>query len=399
MTTKKIASESLIITLLAAVHFCIILDFVIMMPLGPQLLRVFGLTPAQFSIVVSSYTFAAAIAGFLASFFVDKMDRKVALTVFFMGFGIGTVACGLAWSFESLMGARILAGAFAGLSGPQIFSILGDLVPFERRGVATGRVGSAFPLASIVGIPLGLVVANVFDWHVPFWGLGLLSVIVAGVCWWYLPPLRGHIKAGAPSGVQTFLDVIRIPNHWWAMALSGVLVLAGFTVIPFISPYVVRNVGYPEKLLPLVYLFGGLATFFSNQWIGRLVDAKGQLVVFRALALLSIPFLIAVTHQPEGTPVWGVIAISTCFMVTMSGRFVPALAMMNSATESRMRGSFMSLNSSLQQGFMGLAALLGGLILDTAADGKVLHYNRVGYTAAGFTLLAMLTAAQVRRRG
>ena len=164
--------ERATLLMLGAVQFTHVLDFMIMMPLGAQLMRVFGITPAQFTQLVACYGLAAAVSGFVGGFFMDRFDRKRALLVLYAGFGISTFACGLAPSHHWLMVARLAAGAFGGLSGSMVTAMIGDIIPPARRGRAMAVVMGAFPVASVLGVPVGLVLAGKFGWHAPFFMLG-----------------------------------------------------------------------------------------------------------------------------------------------------------------------------------------------------------------------------------
>ncbi|WP_375438196.1 MFS transporter [uncultured Hymenobacter sp.] len=130
-------NEKLLLALLAAVQFTNILDFVIMMPLGPQLMPALGIVPRQFGLVISAYTFSAGATG-LAAAFLDRFNRKTALLALYLGFGLGTVACALAPTYHWLVAARALTGAFGGVLGSLVLAIVGDAVPESRRGQAIG---------------------------------------------------------------------------------------------------------------------------------------------------------------------------------------------------------------------------------------------------------------------
>ncbi len=398
--SRLTAEEWLIVSILAAVNFTHIMDFVIMMPLGPQLIRVFGIDAQRFGLVVSSYTFSAAISGLLGAFFIDRFDRKKALVTTYLGFSIGTLLCAFAPNYSTLVGARIFAGAFGGLVGSLVFSILGDAVDVSRRGRATGIVMSAFSLASVIGIPVGLELAVRFDWHAPFVLLGVGSLLACALAAWRLPSLRGHLEI-RPSEkrdpMREMGSILTDRNHQRAFLLTIAMMFAGFSVIPFMSPYMVSNVGLQEKQLSWIYLCGGLFTFFSSQIIGFLCDRYGKHRMFAVMALTSIPAILLVTHLPP-LPLPLALACTTLFMVTVSGRFVPTMALVTSAAAQGRRGGFMSVNSCIQQGSSGLASLAGGLILTTSASGALLHYNVVGYMAVAATLLCLFLARNIVTR-
>jgi len=388
--------ETRLLLLLAAVQFTHIVDFMIMMPLGPQFMRLFGVVPQQFGLLVSAYTFAAAASGFLAAFWVDRLDRKRALLALYAGFIVGTTLCGLAPNYLSLLAARIVAGAFGGVIGGLVFAIVADLVPYERRASATAIVAAAFSLSSVVGIPCALWLAAAAGWRTPFLVLALASVGVAAVAWRALPPLSAHVDPQAwPRPLGQLRAIFGVPNHRWAFGLMIALMFAGFTVIPFIAPYNVANVGIREADLAIVYFVGGLATLVTSQVIGRLADRHGKRRVFTVVALVSVVPLLLTTHLPP-LPLPAVVASAVLFFVFVPGRFGPALALVTGSVEPRLRGSFMSFNASIQQLGAGFASLLAGLLIGRASDGTLTGYGTVGWIAAGWTFAAIWIARRVR---
>ncbi|HEX3135593.1 MAG TPA: MFS transporter [Planctomycetota bacterium] len=394
------AAERLLIAILTAIQVLHLTDFVIMMPLGPQLMRVFAITPAQFGFMVSSYTFSAAIAGLVSALVIDRFDRKRALLTMFAGFVLANLACVAATDYLMLTGARILAGGFGGVLGALLFAIIGDYVAPERRGQATGILMAGFSIASVLGVPAGLWLAAEWSWHAPFLllaGLGLVVWIVAALG---LSRMRLHLERGAPHRpLATLLEVLREPNHWRAYVLMIALMFAGFSVIPFVSPFLVANVGLTEHHLALVYLIGGVCTVVTSPLIGRLVDRIGAVPVFLFAAGLSVVPIIALTNLPPLGEL-SILLITTVFIVFVSGRFVPAMTLITGSTEPHLRNAFMSVNSSIQSLAAGAAATVAGLIVTRPEPaGPLLHYNVVGFVAVGATIIAMFLAPRVAKRG
>lgn len=395
-TDDRQINERLTLGLLAAIQFTHIVDFMIMMPLGPQLMRVMGISTRDFGFLVSAYTFGAAASGFLAAFHIDRFDRKKALLAIYFAFAVTTLLCAIAPGFYALLAARIVSGIFGGIAGAVVHAIVGDLIPDARRGRATGIVASAFSISAVAGVPIGLFLSNHFAWRAPFVFLTTLSVVLLVLAWRVLPDMRRHFHSGRhASALQTIRNVFSNRNHLNAFALTATLMFGGFSVVPFISPYMVANVGLRETDLPYLYLAGGLATFFTSQWIGRMSDKHGKLKMFRAIAAISIVPLLLTTNLPP-VPVPLAIAASVIFMVFVSGRFVPLMALVNASTVPRVRGSFLAFNASIQQLFAGLAAFVAGTIMGHSNDGRITYYWLVGLIAVGATLACIVLAGRVR---
>ena len=382
--------------LLAAIQFTTNLDFLIILPLGPQYMRLMHLTPAQFNLIVAAYAIAAGISGVVAGFCLDRFDRKNALLGLFLGFAIGTFLCALAPSYHLLVAARALAGVFGGVTGAVILAIVGDVIPEHRRGRAMGLVMSAFSVASIFGVPLGLVLATDFNWHVPFYAIAALCVPILLAVSRCVPALRGHLEhAREQHPVARMLAVLAEPNHRMAFIFMMALAAASFTIFPTLAPYMVQNVGMTEKQLPFIYLTGGLCTFFSMNLVGRWADRSGKLYVFTVMSLSATLPITVLTHLPH-VSLLPALATSTLLMICMSGRFVPAMAMMTAAVESRYRGGFMSVNSSVQQLSGGLAAWLSGIIIGQGPSGQITGYPVAGVVAATLVLSCIWLARFLR---
>lgn len=387
-------SERALVLILTAIQVLHMTDFVIVMPLGPQFMTMFSLSPQQFSLVVSSYTFAACVSGLLGALVIDRFDRKRALLALFAGFTLANLACALADGFVMLVAARIMAGCFGGVLGALTFAIIGDRIPFERRGRATGVVMSGFSVASVLGVPLGLHLAATWSWHAPFLmltGVGVLVWIVAAIA---LPVMRGHFSdEGRIPPLATLRAVFADAGHWRAFALMVALIFAGFTVIPFFAPYLVTTIGLSDHQLVLVYLLGGACTIVTSPLIGRWSDRFGKARVFTIVASLSLIPVLAFTTLVSWAPLplTAVLAVTTTFIVLVTGRFVPAMALVTAVVEPRLRGAFMAVNSSIQSLAMGAAASLAGVIIARPdPQGPLLHYGWVGALAACATLLCLV---------
>ncbi|MBE7422313.1 MAG: MFS transporter [Zoogloeaceae bacterium] len=395
------ARERILLLTLAGIQFAHILDFMIMMPLGPVLIAELGIGPHEFGLLVSSYTFTGAATGLLAATFVDRFERKRLLLAMFALFGLATLACGLAPGYATLMLARCAAGAFGGVLGSMVQTMVGDLIPFERRGRASGVVMSAFALSTVAGVPVSLFLANHFGWRFPFFFIAALAAALLAAGWRLLPSLRGHLDAAVTSEgerrhpLAAMGEVLRDANHLRALAFVALLMLSGFMVIPYITLYSVSNVGIRQEDIPLIYLAGGCATFFTSRFIGRLADRRGKVRVYRLIALCSMLPLLLQTHLPP-IPLWAMVVASTVFFVFVPGRMVPAMAIVTSAVEPRLRGTFLSISGATQQLASGAAAWIGGMVIAQDAAGQIVRYGWVGFMAVGATLLAMALAGRIR---
>jgi predicted MFS family arabinose efflux permease len=384
---------------LAGIQFTHILDFMIMMPLGPQFTALFGISNAQFGLLVSAYTLSAGLSGLLASTYIDRFSRKRLLLSMYSLFGLATLACGLAPDYFWLMFARVAAGLFGGVLSALSQTIVADVVPFERRGRAMSVVMTSFSVSTVAGVPLGLFVAAQWNWHAPFFGIALLVGLLTLGAWQTLPKLDAHLHhPHRPTVWRGIGQVLAEPNHLKAFGVSGLMMFAGFLVIPYITIYLQSNAGMQTHQVPWIYLCGGLATLLSARYFGRLTDRVGKVLVFQRLAVALVLPLMATTLS-QGLPLWGLLAISTLLFTVMSGRMIPGMAMVSSAVEPRWRGTFMTLNSAVQSACMGLAAMVAGLIIGRDAQGQLTLYWVAGLLGGVASLLSAWLAGRLRLHG
>jgi MFS transporter, DHA1 family, inner membrane transport protein len=378
MTSK----ERIILFLLACLNFTHILDFMIMMPLGNYLIPYFKITAMHFSILVASYSISAFISGLAIAMIIDRFDRKKSLIIAYIGFLLGTLACGFASTYGLLLSARILAGLFGGIIGAQVFSIVADLFTYERRGRAMGAVMSAFAAASILGVPISLYLTNLFkfNWHVPFILIGSLGIIFVPLIIRFVPKMTGHINIykEKASLFKALIIVCKIPAQRSALIFSGLLMMGHFLIIPFINPYMEFNKGFSKSLTPMIYLFGGMASFIAAIFLGRFSDKVGKLPVFSYSVFFSLFMVMLITSMPN-VPFSIVLVFFAVWFILATGRAVTAQAMITEVVRAEQRGSFMSVNGSIQQLGSGIAALAAGAIVVTEKSGKIINYNWVGY--------------------
>ena len=359
---ESLRRERLVLIILAAVQFTTIVDFMIVMPLGPQLMRTLHIGPGQFGLIVSSYTFAAGAAGLVASSIVDRFARRSAFMVLNCGFLFGTLCCALAPTYFTLVLARIATGAFGGILGGMAMTIIGDVFPEHRRGAATGSLMTGFALASVAGIPMGLYLGTHFGWHIPFVALAIGGVPALLLTPFALPRLDAHVHKTHTHPMRSLVETFSRANHLKAFALIITLMIGGFSVFPYVSAYLVANVGMTEQQLPVIYIAGGGLTLLAAPIVGRLADRYGKLKVFRIISPLSIVLLLLITHLPRVHMAWAV-AVFGALMVSNVGRMIAAMAMITSSVEPHRRGGFLSANSSVQHIASGLGAYIGGFTI------------------------------------
>lgn len=386
--TKK---ERLILFLLSAINFTHILDFMIMMPLGNYLMPYFKISAQQFSFLVGAYTLTAAVSGFAAAFFVDTFDRKKVLLFGYAGFLLGTFACGFAPTYGLLLASRILAGLFGGLIGAQVLSIVADLFGYERRGAAMGAVMSSFAIASTIGVPFALYLSNIFSWHAPFILVGLLGLVVIPFVIKFVPGMAGHLKAKDEKAhpFRVLHHVIASREQRLALLFSALIMMGHFLIIPFINPFMEFNKGYSKFQTPMIYLFGGMASFIAAFALGRIADRVGKLKVFSWSVVFSFVLVWVITNMPV-IPFSLVLVLFAIWFTLSTGRAVTAQAMISNVVKPEQRGSFMSFNSSVQQFGSAIASLTAGFIVIIDGTGKLHHYEWVGYLSILVLLLALL---------
>ncbi len=387
--------EWALLLVLVAIYFTHMVDFVIIMPLGGRLIHELNITPGQFGWIVSVYALAAGLASLLASFVMDRFDRKGVLLAMYAGFALSTLYCGLAKSYESLLLARTLAGVFGGLSAVTIMAIIGDLFPSAKRGRAMGAITSSFAVASILGLPIGLVLTEWYGRGAPFLVLAALSVVVWVIAAYRLPRVREHMRTARGRALAEFVAVVKEPNHLRAYAFSFFLVLGTFTVASFIAPYLSQTNGWTEDDLARVYFACGICTLIGMNVVGYFSDRVARVPLFRILAAGALLMGLVITNLPA-TPLWVAAAALSGFMVFASGRIIPAQAMMIGSAQPQVRGAFMSLNTAVQHLGTGIAPILAGAIITQTADGKMTGFPLVGVVAAIAAALAIVLAGTLR---
>jgi MFS transporter, DHA1 family, inner membrane transport protein len=390
---KQLSERSLLL-LLAAVQFTHIVDFMILMPLGPQLMRDLHIGPGRFSSLVAAYTISSGIVGLLAAPFIDRFDRRKLLLFAYGGFITGTLFCALSMNATTLLMGRALSGTFGGLSLAMVMSIISDVVPPERRAAGMGVIMAAFSAAAALGVPFGLQLAEQLRWEAPFFMLAGIAMIVWLIVFTRLPAIRGHLHHHSEDPTRAFRELLRDANAGRALLFMSATVFGHFAIIPLLSPYLVANVGLPERDLFLVYLTGGVATVFTAPVTGRLADALGRRRVFTFLVAVACVVTLILTNAGR-LPLWAVLVLAGGFFIFASGRFIPGQAIMTLAVPASRRGAFMSLSGCARDLAMGLAATVGGWIVTKTPSGQLVNFNWLGWLALAAGVVSVWLAHRI----
>ncbi|QWP77139.1 MFS transporter [Lysobacter sp. K5869] len=388
--------ERSLLWLLMLTQFTLIMDFMVMMPLGPQIMRALHIMPAQFAAAVSAYSICGGLSGLLAATYIDRFDRRKLLLAMYALFALSNLACALADSYPLLLASRAFAGISGGVLGSIIMAIIADVIPSQRRGAATGTVMTSFAVASVIGVPVGVLLGAHFHWSAPFWLLVALSLLI-----WIggartVPPLDQHLSRRTPLA-QALPDLFKLfsnPRHLNAFALTLMLTTSQMLVIPFISPMLVANHGIEPSQLSWMYMAGGVAAFFTSRLIGRLADRHGKQRVYRIAVAVSLLPVLFITHLPA-VGFLAMLFFFPFFMVSMNGRMVPLQALQATVPQAEQRGAYLSANSAVMSLGTGFGAWLGGLMLSTDASGHIAGYGTVGWIAAGLALCSAVWVGRV----
>ncbi len=389
--------QKTVVAILAFLQFTVVLDFMILSPLGALLLKELDVAPAQFGLVVSAYAFSAGLSGLLAAGFADRFDRKKLLLFFYSGFVLGTALCGMAPSYGFLLMARTVTGLFGGVIGSISFAIIADLFPFEARGRVMGVVMTAFSASQILGIPAGLYLSNAFGWHAPFIMIASVSAVVGLVIFTKLRPVDEHLKRKSDrKPVHHLLSTVARPRYQWGFASTMLLSIGGFMLMPFGSAFCVHNLGIPLEKLPLLYMCTGLASIAAGPVLGKVSDALGKYPTFVAGSVVGLLLVLYYTHLGV-TPLWFAIALNIVLFIAITARMVSAQALTSAVPEAPDRGAYMSIASSLQQLSGGVAASVAGLLVSQTGDGPIEHYDRLGFVVCGAMATTVGLMFQINR--
>ena len=388
--------QKFIIALLAILQFTIILDFIIISPLGDVLMKTLDMTTTQFGLAVSAYAFSAGGSGLLAAGFADKFDRKKLLIFFYSGFILGTIFCALATGYWTLLAARIVTGIFGGVIGSVSLAIVTDLFIIEQRGRVMGFIQMAFASSQILGIPLGLYCADMWGWHSSFLliaGLGLLVLLGVII---KMQPVDKHL--GLQEDKNAFLHLWHtVSNKKYQVGFAAIALLSvgGFMLQPFGSAFLVNNIGIAQEDLKMVYFFTGLSVLFIMPLIGKLSDKVSKVRLFAAGSFIAIVAILFYTNLGP-TPLWEIVIINMIMFMGIMSRMIPATTLNTGIPEMKDRGAYMAITSSLQQIAGGIAAVFAGFIVHQETKTSPLeNYHILGYIIAGVTICSIFLVSRV----
>jgi len=388
----------LVIVLLALTQFTVVLDFMIMSPLGDMLMKSMNLSTKQFGFAVSGYAFSAGISGLLTAGFADRFDRKKLLLFFYVGFIAGTLFCGLSHTYAMLLAARIVTGLFGGVIGSISMAIVADLFPLEQRGRVMGFMQMGFGASQVLGIPISLYIANAWGWQAPFLMIvGLGSVIWITVLSKMQPVVQHLLVANEKNAITHLWHTIRQRNYRIGFLATAFLSLGGFMMMPWGSAFAINNLHVTNEELPVLFMVAGISSLIVMPLIGKLSDKIDKFKIFAAASVWMMIMVLIYTNLTP-VPFWIVITMNICFMIGIMSRMVPAMALTSALPKMQDRGAFMSINASLQQIAGGVAAAVGGLIVVQKEKTSPLeHYNTLGLVIIGLSSICIYLVYRVSK--
>ncbi|MCF0070042.1 MFS transporter [Dyadobacter sp. CY261] len=389
--------EKFIIALLATLQFTVVLDFMVLSPLGYILLDKLSITTSQFGLVVSAYAFSAGASGLLTAGFADKFDRKKLLLFFYVGFLLGTLFCGIAPTYHLLLAARVFTGIFGGVIGSISFAIITDLFAIDVRGRVMGFVQMAFASSQVLGIPIGLFLANKFNWHAPFLMIVGLGLIVGVLIATKLKPINAHLKMQQQGNAFQHLGkTLSRPDYLQGFAATALLATGGFMLMPFGTAFGVHNLGIAEASLPTLYMVTGISMLVFSPMIGKLSDKTGKYKVFLMGSAITCVMTLIYCNLSV-TPLWIIICLNVLLFVGITGRMISASALMTAVPDPQDRGAYMGINSSIQQFAGGLASLLAGFIVSETSTGFIENYPLLGDVVVFAVIITALLMYRIHK--
>ena len=380
--------QKIIIFLLAILQFTIVLDFMILAPLGDILMKSMNMSTKQFGTVVSAYAISACISGIFAAGFADKFDRKKLLLFFYAGFILGTYFCAISYNYETLFIARIITGLFGGVIGSISMAIITDIFSIHQRGKVMGFVQMAFGGSQILGIPIGLVLANYWSWHATFYMVLILAFILGIALVIKLKPLTEHLKLiNNKNALQHLLQTIKKKDYRIGFLATALLSMGGFLIMPFSTAFIVNNIHIAQSQVAIIFFFTGIFSIIIMPIVGKLSDKFDKLMIFGIGTIIAIVMVVMYTHLSP-VPMWLVIIVNIVLFIGIMSRMVPATALNSAVPDAYDRGAYMSINSSLQQFAGGIAALFSGLVVvQKSKNSPIENFDVLGYVMVVLMLM------------
>ena len=390
--------QKIIIFLLAILQFTIVLDFMILAPLGDILMKSMNMSTKQFGTVVSAYAISACISGIFAAGFADKFDRKKLLLFFYTGFILGTYFCAISYNYETLFIARIITGLFGGVIGSISMAIITDIFSIHQRGKVMGFVQMAFGGSQILGIPIGLVLANYWSWHATFYMVLILAFILGIALVIKLKPLTEHLKLiNNKNALQHLLQTIKKKDYRIGFLATALLSMGGFMIMPFSTAFIVNNIHIAQSQVAIIFFFTGIFSIIIMPIVGKLSDKYDKLMIFGIGTIIAIVMVVIYTHLSP-VPIWLVIIVNIVLFIGIMSRMVPATALNSAVPDAYDRGAYMSINSSLQQFAGGIAALFSGLVVvQKSKNSPIENFDILGYVMVVLMLLCFYFVYKVKR--
>lgn len=390
--------QKLVIFLLAITQFTVILDFMVMSPLGDILMKSLSLKPSAFGIAVSAYAFSAGLSGLLTAGFADRFDRKKLLLFFYIGFIVGTVFCGLAHTYVELVTARIITGLFGGVIGSISMAIITDLFNLQQRGRVMGFVQMGFGASQVLGVPIGLYLANAWGWEAPFLMIAGLAVIIAIIILTKLQPVTMHLAVQKDRNAFMHLwHTVAKKRHRVGFTSTALLSIGGFMMMPFGSAFAINNLKISTTQLPMLFMISGVSSLVIMPLIGRLSDKVSKFKIFMFASIWMMIMCVLYTNL-SATPFWIVVILNILMMMGIMSRMIPSSALTSAIPDLEDRGAFMSINASLQQIAGGVAAAVAGMIVVQQTKFSPLeNYNIVGYVIIVISVISILLMYRVSK--
>lgn len=366
--TKLNRYQILMIVCLVVLLFTIVVDYMLISALSAIIVPELHLDTSQFGILVGAYGVSAAISSLISITLIDRFDRKSYLLFFYIGFLVGILACGLSPDYNTLLASRIFTGLFGGVVGAICLTIITDLFDLKHRGRVMGFIQMSYAAGQIGGLPLALKIANDLSWNSAYFFIAGLGIIVAVLIVRQMEPLKKHLsESTSKRRFSESLSIVKNPKYWNVFGNNSLIVVGDIMLLTFDSLYMSTNLGFDIEQVPLVYLVTGGVTLVFGPIIGRLADHFGKYKVFLAGSLLTATCFLVYSNI-ESLSFGGIIAIHILIFIGINARMVSSTSLGMSLPKVHERGSFMAMDTSIQQLAAGISAAAVGSIVAIDLD-------------------------------